>query len=92
MHDDECSTPEGDTDWFTSTGCAVPSLSRWMCSTPEGDTDWFTPPVRPTWPSPPCAQRPKATLIGSLLAEFIPAQQQISAQRPKATLIGSLES
>ena len=36
-----CSTPEGDTDWFTESMLGAGVFDN-ECSTPEGDTDWFT--------------------------------------------------
>ena len=36
-----------------------------LCSTPEGVTDWITARARHSIVSSSCAQRPKASLIGS---------------------------
>ena len=60
-----CSTPEGVTDWIT-TSPAIASLRASQCSTPEGVTDWITTTalVLPALPVK-SAQRPKASLIGS---------------------------
>ena len=84
-----CSTPEGDTDWFTERP-AGQVHRRDACSTPEGDTDWFTGrPAGRRAPRGVACSTPEGdtdwfTMLNSRHFGF-----PSGAQRPKATLIGS---